>query len=506
MSNYSKQQHELIELKIRDLQASNLTWGDVALGRKIKSNNRTGELAIVLFVDEKLPANDLSSNNVFPESITVNGVDDPIITDVQVSPVNFRSLACYDLPVIGPDDSAWPEPIKSHRQKQRPLKGGISLGTFGPRGYDHPRYLSMAGGTLGGLAIDRDDNTVVGVTNNHVLANAINGAENISSFTGSRELTYWSILSANETIFAEGEIRYPVYQRSNQDEYTDSKSVLDTLKVGTVKRAYPFTGDNNQIDVSIFALDTAGDYASDLFSRTESFKQHQMGASGVGGASDSTQKLDWASTSELNNLLTTDPPIFFAGRTSGPVGWPGSQPYGPTCTISVQAINSSGSVNFGYGDSYRQGDSYKGDRTHSLRDATDPAIGSGRRNNPRFVDQIRFESAVAGAGAQSGDSGSFVCALFNEGNVALSAWKVIGVLNSGESSNTFFKCGRIDHIAHYFNLGPYKGEDLDVGYKNVDIKVVNSRQSAVTAEIDDEMYWQAGATNDFGKHYSNFGE
>ena len=115
MSNYNNQQHELIELKIRELQASNPTWEEVGLGRKIKSNKRTGELAIVLFVTKKITSNKLSSNNLFPESITVNGVDDPIITDVQVSPVNFSSLACYDLPVSGPDDSAWPEPINSHR-------------------------------------------------------------------------------------------------------------------------------------------------------------------------------------------------------------------------------------------------------------------------------------------------------------------------------------------------------------------------------------------------------
>ena len=46
-----------------------------------------------------------------------------------------------------------------------------------------------------------------------------------------------------------------------------------------------------------------------------------------------------------------------------------------------------------------------------------------------------------------------------------------------------------------FRLSAYRGEDLDIGYKNVDIKVVNSRSDAVTAEIDGEMYWQAGSTN-----------
>ena len=55
---------------------------------------------------------------------------------------------------------------------------------------------------------------------------------------------------------------------------------------------------------------------------------------------------------------------------------------------------------------------------------------------------------------------------------------------------------RIDNISEMFRLSAYRGEDLDIGYKNVDIKVVNSRSDAVTAEIGGQMYWQAGSTND----------
>ena len=478
MSNYNQQELELIQSKANALHISNPNWPAIGISGKRKNNTLTDELAIVLLVDKKLPVDQIDSNNLFPKSITIPGIDEPIKTDVQEADINFKGLACYNLPVPGENENTWEIPVSGHRSTLRPLSGGLSLGIFGPRGYNHPTYMSMETGTLGGFAIDLDDNTVVGVSNNHVIGGRQVRGDALSAYTNSKGLTYWSILSANDTTPAEGETRYPVYQRSTHDEWTDSKSVLDTLKVGTVKRAYPLTPDDNPLDIAIFALDTT---VPGLFSRTETWKQYQLARQHIDGA------MDWATTAEITSLVVgseVGAPVFHSSRTSGPLGWPGSHPHGSfACSLSVLGLYNI-RVNLGFPKWW----------------------GADPENYPgvaRFTNQILI-SSYSGAASEHGDSGSFVCALFNEGNVALSAWKVIGLLFAG--SGTTAGVNRIDTIAEKFNLSAYKGEDLDIGYKNVDIKVVNSRQSAVTALIGGHMYWQAGSTNDFGKHYSNFGE
>jgi hypothetical protein len=131
----------------------------------------------------------------------------------------------------------------------------------------------------------------------------------------------------------------------------------------------------------------------------------------------------------------------------------------------------------------------------------------GGNTGGHYIDGVEYnrfgwsESIFISGGADpstGGDSGSFVYALFNEGNSSLSAWKVIGLLFGASGSydrNQYGILNRIDNIAEMMNLSAYRGEDLDIGYKNTDIQVIDSRQSAVTAMIGGKLYWQVGSTN-----------
>jgi len=461
MSNYSEQELRLLTDEVTTLFNSNSAWKVVGVQRKEKNGQVTDDLAITLTVDKKLPVNEIDSNDLFPESITIPGVSEPVKTDVQVGPTEYTAEAtCYTLPTPGSDESTWVMPVSGSRSTHRPLSGGLGCSIMPPNGYDGGLVNS---GTIGGFCIDLDDNTVVGVSNNHVLGGyQIRGDMEVqsvpmSAHTNSSGLTFWSLLSANDTTPSLAETRYPVYQRSSFDEYTSTKSSLDPLKVGTVKRAYPFTASNNKIDVAIFALDTT---VSNLFSTTESWKPYGLARQHIDGG------MDFATDSEIWTLMGDNEgaPCFKSGRTYGPLGWPGSYPYGSTvCSLSVYSVTSSTTVTYG----------------------GNLASGIG------FIDQIRLRGDNTDASA-GGDSGSFWCALFNEGNAALSAWKIIGLHFAGSGDTAV--ANKITNVAEMFNLSAYKGEDLDIGYKNTDIQVIDSRQSAVTAMIGNKMYWQAGST------------
>jgi len=535
MSKYSPQELQLIKKEISTLFNSNSHWKCVGYRRKKKNGKLTGDVAITLLVDEKLPLDQVDSNNLFPESINIPGISESVKTDVQEECTEFTlnvggpTPPCYDIGTDGlPErpahalsaswdpwdaESNWVMPVSGNRSTHRPLVGGISCSIFPLSGYDTPFSQSDLSplhntGTLGALCIDLDDNTVVGITNNHVIGGSLCRGnvtfwdddtleyDAVSAYTSTYGLTYWSPLSANDTISAPGETRYPVYQRGGTDAYTTSKDGLDSLKIGTVKRAFPYTVSNNKIDAAIFALDPS---VSNLFSKTESWKQYQLARQDEDMA-DSVQGLSamgFATTAEIDSLAAGEAnegaPVFRSGRTMGPVGWPGSKLHIPNPSRPGRLVDPPGDTGTCWISAYDVMAS------HTLK--------MGGNTGGHYIDGVEYnrfgwsESIFISGGADpstGGDSGSFVYALFNEGNSSLSAWKVIGLLFGASGSydrNQYGILNRIDNIAEMMNLSAYRGEDLDIGYKNTDIQVIDSRQSAVTAMIGGKLYWQVGSTN-----------
>jgi len=537
MSKYSPQQLQLIKKKINTLHSSNSTWKALGWRHKTKNGERTGDVAITLLTKEKLSLDQIDSNDLFPESITIPGISEPVKTDVQVADTDASvahegshqstSPHLHDIgteglrdihPVSGSwhpwhDPSSWVMPVSGSRSPQRPLSGGISCSIFPIGGYDsyistsdddnvwtgagkpggnNYNFGNVGSGTFGGLCIDLDDNTVVGISNNHVLAHQARGDQffwddetieydAVSAYTNQYGVSYWSILSANESFLTSaqassaippgGETRYPVYQSGAACIWSTSKAVLDTVKVGTVKRAYPLINQGqglNKIDVAIFALDPT---VSNLFSKTESWKQYGLERQDedMAGTYQGISAMGWATTDEIDSLAAGEPnegaPVFRSGRTDGPVGWPGTSLSGGEEQLHAVDVMGTAWVNYSWNQGYLD-----------------------------LAEVIYVSGGQVDAGS-GGDSGTLVYALFNEGVPSLSAWKVIGLLFGANDHKQYIMCNRIDNVASMFNLSAYRGEDLDIGYKNVDIQVVESRQTAVTAMIGGKMYWQAGSTN-----------
>jgi hypothetical protein len=437
-----------LTIKANQLFDSNINWNGVVVSKKEVQGVETQQPCLTLFVEKKLPLSDIPQEDLFPSSVEVDGVT--YATDVVEVP-SLSATGCYTLPDPSTPQSTWQMPVSGSRVEHRPLVGGISVGTIPPDGWGGS---SVDTGTLGGLAVDLEDYTIVGVSNNHVLSKNTLAGNLGGAFTNDFGLTFWTYLSVNDTTSSPGDDRYPVYQRSTYDKFTVTQSLMQPLTVGTVKKAYPFKSSGNRVDVCSFAL--SGTHTLNLSGSSTNWQQYQL---------DISQPMDWATDSEINSLLTTElgAPVFRSGRTEGPVGWPGSDPYGFTCRLSAYSI---GGANVSYGGNIG-------------------VLG--------FEDQIFFRGNSSSLSPSSGgDSGSFVCALFNSTNPALSAWKVIGLNFAG--NGVIGVANKITNVANMFNLSAYKGDEIDIGYKGYDMQVISSRQSALTAMIGGKMYWQAGST------------
>ena len=118
-----------------------------AVGHKIRGGERTGQIAITVFVNQKLGLRRLPISNRIPKAIrlpserTADGFLE-FVTDVQTA--RFAAL--------------------EYTSRMRPAPSGVSIG-----------HVNITAGTLGGLVRDRATGNVVILSNNHVLADSNEG-------------------------------------------------------------------------------------------------------------------------------------------------------------------------------------------------------------------------------------------------------------------------------------------------------------------------------------------
>jgi hypothetical protein len=147
--------------RLREYKATQVTvdWvarlgaHSVGIGRKEVKGKPTGTLALRFYVDRKQPLSRLSAEPV-PETVRLlsrtEAKDVRLATDVIETPR--------------------PAPEQDPDTRIRPVPGGVSFG------------ISGSTGTLGGWVWDATDDTIVALTNNHVLLNTI-GADTLQQGT-----------------------------------------------------------------------------------------------------------------------------------------------------------------------------------------------------------------------------------------------------------------------------------------------------------------------------------
>jgi hypothetical protein len=349
----------------------------VGLSYKIKNGITTDQLAIRFSVSGKKPINEIPSGELLPTGILYNGVmysTDVIETDLPMA------LACYNWSGGNcPNNIGCPTEISLHRSRTRPLKGGIVISNFTDF-YDLYSPFSLPRGTLGAIVVDRDDQTLVGLTNNHVvIRDAFTpGVQNLNigidiNIGGQKQIIQYS-----ETVTVD----------VNRDT------------IGTVKKYFPMSDTNqfNYLDAAVISIDKANIDGQPIVDESESFKQLQLNYN---------LPMPFASTQEINSLLVSQYPIYSAGRTTGPKGTIG-------CQLTVTSINAVGGVG-GYN---KKDNASVNNRNNTL------SPGS----VVYFADMIEFKNTdnslypIAG-----GDSGSTLIADIS------GVWKIVGLCFAGST-------------------------------------------------------------------------
>ena len=393
------------ELPILKNISSNIE--NVCLGRKITDGKVTDEVSVVFTVKEKKSLDEVPQSEIIPDLVKVDGTI--LLTDVvpqyklsiKACPANFNTL-CVQSPV-------------PNRSKVRPLKGGLSI-----------RKTTDGIGTLGFFAKHTPTGALVGVSNAHVLKKYPMSANHWCDTENC--ITNYSTLQ--EYVYQPGE--------SFSDE-------IEANKIGRVMYSYPLKTSNNEVDVAIMGV------LSSTISNSESFKQLGLSFTNVP---------QFATTSEINSILTNNIELAASGRSSGPKE-------GATCGLKLL-----------YSDYF-------------------VLVGDYNDNEPGYEWTLPFENQMVYTRANpecpdpsvGGDSGSAVFGKFG------GVWKIVGLNFAGGTfgSVEVGVFNRIDKVAQYMQIEAWNGSTLNfIDINNPQTHYVSGKDSSTNKTVNGQVFWQAG--------------
>lgn len=429
----------------------------VQLGKKVKNGIETNETCIVYGVKKKIPLGEIPADKVLPSNIIIEGQS--IKTDViELGQIKYVA-GCWgawryvDSDGDGQSDSISElitnsSRITPHRSLTRPLKPGVTILNFAEK-FD-PNTDGFSIGTMGLICVDNDTNTLVGVTNNHVIIkNAFIASERNPLSTA------WSTLNGINATQAGVDYSVPngITQMSESDfTRTNSVQLIINNIIGRVKKYQPITSNgNNFIDIAIFTLN------STAISYSESFKQL--------GLPTNTPPMPFATTQEINAILTSDNDLISCGRTTGAKGIDG-------CGLKASGVGANILVeNIGY----NKYDSPSGDALIDFADCISFSTRNTTQDSPLFA----------------GDSGSALIANIN-GTLKIIGLVFAGSFNSNGICTLGYAC-RIDRIASAMNLSAWDGSIISVdNTASEDVQYINGLSADVTRNINNKKYWQIG--------------
>jgi phosphatidylethanolamine-binding protein (PEBP) family uncharacterized protein len=394
--NIKKMITEEINKKLKEWNEKTPSNVGVGYGFKQTDGVYTDEICIVFSVKEKKPLSDLSEDEVLPSEIKINE-NKTVSTDViQVGEV--YALQCSRTTPITPVPPIC-EPFilnpPTNRSAFATLKGGISITSV---------RKANSIGTLGMIVQDLNTNALVGLTNNHVVVGNSIAAQyqNLNPILGNNFPITNEITPSNFSC-QPGEFGYQSNVKFGQViRYVPITPYLTTASNIPAGAAYasPTGLTKNNVDAALVSIDCNKiDFNNSWkFSGFENLM---------------TSPLPFATTSEINNLLVTNPQLYSTGRSTGPKGL-GT----PGCELRIHQINVSTDVG-GYSWHVSGGVQY----------------GTVADYNPRLIAFYK----PSGVPSQphclwpcaAGDSGSMLIA--NLGTQAVPIFKVIGLVFAGNS-------------------------------------------------------------------------
>lgn len=458
-----------VEKNLVSIDESTPTYASVSWGKKTVAGEKTETQCIIFGVPEKRSIDDIPEEERLPSTVTIEGVE--YETDV-IEEDTMEFLACsaetlqtcytWTSSIDGTVIEGYTSP-PTHQTKIRPIKGGLQIGYANGN-----NYVNTTGvGTLGLIAVDSITDSLVGITNAHVAA--LDWSEPTLTWSkineGAFGVTNDHYTKANRIFgnpyyrVSTGVANKPTAQENPYElvnivrDAGGTVNFTTSFEIGKLIRFFPIitteavykppawtTGSNayNDIDAAVIGL------KSSVISLTESWKQHEL-------TSGSQTPAPWASKSEIDNLISTDPYLFSSGRTTGAKGE-------GACKLKIAAVGWTGTV----------------------------SRGGFFGNYARFRNVLRFtrEDSTCPWPIAGGDSGSALLADIG-GTI-----KVIGLVFAG--SKTDGLAIRIDKIAHYLQVEAWDGTaknyiDLD----NPQIVTYSGLQTgSVFYKYSD--YWYAG--------------
>ena len=414
---------EDIKIKIKELfKEAGAGVNYIAYGRKTTNGTPTGELAIIYGVEEKKPLSELSTEEIIPNIITIESTD--IKTDVFVM-TKAELIAC--------DCTSSSSNGVGNRGVVRPLKGGLSVTSTNMIGFV---------GTFGFIAKHTDSGAIVGVSNNHVLIQD-------AFYTDERNLAppIKNEYTPIDSVYQNGEI--PV--------------VIGDI-IGKVLRYVPITASSpNQVDCSIFSINQSDVDATSVEQIGEAY----------------TDPLPFATTADLDNLLTTNPVLYSSGRTSGPKGGLDN------CDLRVWAIGATF-----YIDYMKQGVPTTVEMQNQITYVkVAGTFGGSSFPIPTF--------AICQDPVMGGDSGSALIADY--GGVR----KIIGLVFAGGdqqvTNGPYFSgfANRIDNVASQIGIEAWDGILGTTEYvdpNSIEYITTSNGSNQKTEVCGGDTYWQVGLT------------
>lgn len=401
---------------------------------KTKNGIETDEYSIVYAVEQKLPLSALSKDQLIPKNLSV---DNSIFkTDVIESPI-FKTVQCYPLNASN---------IRFLQTYNRPLSGGLEIANLAKI----PYFNSIDLGTLGLIAVDNTDNTLVGLTNLHVaILDGFNTAERNPN--GQIFNTYSPFF-----VYDNFNNQYTVTSTTAQYGSFDSKGtfILNDI-IGRPKRYVPLTTDVNgeNVDAALVALNFG---TVDASSACQALLAN-------------TYAIPFATTAEINDILSSPIgtySIYSVGRTTGPKG--------ANCPMEIFAFGSS-NVAFN-----KQG---------TAASPNEVSVICSNVLYYRFKDQSNLP-------IYGGDSGSAVIVNYNGQN------KVIGLAFAGDTSNpnnvptsTRGVMARIDVIAQKLNISAWDGSPKNFTsntQQSISYIVRPPNDTRTSISYNGKTYYQAG--------------
>jgi len=408
-----------IKLKIQELAKENTyNASSISYGYKFIGKTQTNELCIIFSVSKKKPISELLDSEIIPSSITLE--DRVLKTDVFETDMP-ELLVCNG--TCGQNAGANSIP---NRTFTRPLVGGLSVTSTN---------LVTTVGTLGFIGVHINTQTLVGVTNNHVLIQD-------AFYTSERNLA-GPIKNEYTPIDS-------VYQHGETGSIPPSNFIIgQTLRYVPIQQATP-----NKVDCSIFSINE-----SDIGIEAISSSVRQAGDA-------YTNPLPFATTAEIDDLLETNPMIYSSGRTTGPKG-------GVTCPIRIFALFTAFPIN--YNKQGAQTTVYFEDQITFVKPEFDPSL-----------------TTICPNPIIPGDSGSALIADF--GGVR----KIIGLVFAASTVSGIIYYGyanRIDNVALEIGIQAWDGTDKNfVDLSSIEYITTVGGSSDKYIACESKQFWQVGLT------------